>query len=402
MVEYPSKPIVSSIAPTDVLYYYDEPLIFFSETSGIPLLCLKIDEESNGNIFLAVVASHNVITQLRDGSMSLRAAFSQSWCWIIRASKDYSVQGSEGLAREAVPDQFLPEPGVGLYPHHGTIADQFFREKAPSNFLSVSFKGGELSTNTMSFGVFKGLIDGVYSAVRKIFGPVIENISGEPMSEVLIGRLLNVPIHPPAFASLTITINRPEIDTSTVKKRVSLDKEKIEQSFGGAADTFVSDVTEIEKLAREDKIHDRFAYGATVSLEIMAHISPSESTPFESIEIGGDFGTNNPRKILIGVKEGQKIVDAYNQINQRHDEIYGSIIDFNIKSSTFVIMQPDGYEVTCLVGGRELEAAIPAFTHGTKIKVVGKLTKRIRRDYMRVEKVELPDGTIISRNDNKN
>lgn len=119
---------LNTIRPSQVLYYYDEPLIFFSDSDRLPLLVIKVDEEDGLSEYLAVIASSSLVDDLKAGKVSLRAAFMQPWCWLISTNEMFEIKKLKGMPVQKVPKDFFPAPGVGLYAHHGFIRDAFSRE----------------------------------------------------------------------------------------------------------------------------------------------------------------------------------------------------------------------------------------------------------------------------------
>jgi hypothetical protein len=393
--------IFASIKPSKVLYYFDEPLIFFTENTPIPLLCLKIDNGHRERQFLAVAAPSQTIDRLIAGTLSLRSAFTQTWCWIIRTRADFSVLEAKGLSGTEVSDDYLPEAGVGLYAHHGKVVDEFSRNIETTGFLTISFKGGELGVGTMPFSVFKGLVDGVYVSLRKIFSPVVKSITDEKMAESVIGKLLNVPVHPPKFASLTIAVDAPHIDTAGLKQIVSFDNEKITSQFNDAAEGFMKAASEIEQLADQDKLRTAFSNSSSIALEVMAQLSPNSEASFDTVEISGNMIQNIKGKIVVDARKGQRIHDAFNQNRKSSTNLTGKIVELNLRSGTFVLKADGGAtnqprEVTCVVNSKALKAAMPVFGAGTKVDVTGNLERRTRRDRMRITSFKMPDGTVIN------
>jgi hypothetical protein len=117
------RPIATALKPREVLYYFDEPILFWADTAFCPILCNKTDETRDVNQYLAVQTNNTVLSQLKEGKVSVRASFAQPWCWIIETDKRFNVIKSWGLEQDSLPSDYLPDPGVGLYPYHGHVSD---------------------------------------------------------------------------------------------------------------------------------------------------------------------------------------------------------------------------------------------------------------------------------------
>ncbi len=158
-----------------------------------------------------------------------------------------------------------------------------------TGFLTVAFKGGQLGSWPYTFltYVFKGLIDGVYASFSKIICPVIATNSAQKLAENTIGKLLSVPIHQPIFASLSITIDRPSVDLSSIRRDLGIQAHRTEGGFDDAADSFLRSAQEIERLAGDDRLLASVAYHTSVALEVVAQIAPNQSAPFDTVSISG-------------------------------------------------------------------------------------------------------------------
>ena len=394
-----SSVIGESIHPEEVLYYYDEPLIFVTRNGAFPLLCLKVDENRLGNIFLCVSTSDTITQKLQQGKLSLKAAFSQPWCFIIGASSSYTVNSVNGVDISEIPEEFMPDPGIGLYPEHGIIVDQFYQTGDRSAFLKISFKGGVLGDGLMPLDLFKGLIDEVYTSVRKVFIPALARVTDSLTSDALMSRLLSIPIQQPVFASLSISLERPQVDLSSVKRNTRIDADLVQESFTTSAAHFASTAIKINDLSGSERsMNNSFVYNELNVLEILASISPGANTPFESLELSGTLFSADSQKIVINREKGSRIADAYRDLSTIPGQVDGRVVEVSARSASFIISTGDR-EVTCAATSKVLSAAIGAFTAGERVKVYGDLTRRVRRDYLTIDAIELPDGTLIRRRD---
>ena len=141
----------TSIRPTEILYFFQEPQLFVVQLDGRFVICLKVDEHDGENLYLICPTSKAIIEGMKVGKISLLAAFNQPWCWIVHTGADFSVLRSEQTSPDQVPSEYFPEPGVGLSPAHGIIKDSLFMERQQHPFMSVKFEGAALREGEIGF-----------------------------------------------------------------------------------------------------------------------------------------------------------------------------------------------------------------------------------------------------------
>ncbi len=380
------------IHPQDILYFFDEPMIFYSETDIGPLLFLCIDQLENERRYLAVSSAPLVLEKLRQGEISLRVAFTQPWCWLVTTDINFVVRSAIGQGFEKIPQSYLPEPDVGLEPHHNPGDTSSISSEG---FLKISFKGKKLGDGVMPFDVFKGLVDEVYSSVKAIFSPVLDKIAKGSLSDQMLSRLLYIPVRQPKFASLTISIDLPQIDLTGIRRKTDLDFTNVKIGFEDAWGAFLTEAGQIQDLARQEKVYESFAYNPSKTLEILSQISPSASSDFDTVEIIGEREGTAFRRVIIDAVEGQQIIDAFSRIRKNSETISGRIVALSLRSNSFVLKSDVGREITCKFRNRGIQEAMASFYEGMPIKVRGTLRERKRRDHLLIDAVILADGTEI-------
>ena len=385
---------IKNIEPAEVLYYFDEPLIFWTRSNFAPLLCTKADERGGVSRYLAVMTSPKSIDALKSGQMSLRAAFLQQWCWLIDATPEFGVVHWEGVETNQVPEFYFPDPGVGLYPHHGFISDAYSAHLKTDPFLSVYFKGGSLTENSINFSVFKGLIDEVYSSLRKVFLPAFENLTRAGLSESTIGKILYLPLLPPKLASLSLQIERPQINLSATNQKLDVDWENTHEAFNSLGSTFINSVGEITGRAETDRFMSNLAESLHSTLDVMAQIVPTDDTPFDTVEISSNINGVHQR-FEIDSEKGARIKHAYRNLTVHSRSFSGKMIELSLRSNSFIISASNGREITCALSKKNAKEAMDAFQDGMNISVSGSFHARSRRDYILVKTVTLPNGRVI-------
>lgn len=388
------SPFGGSIDPDDVLYFYDEPLIFTAKTPISHLLCSKVDERNGISHYLAVSTNDTVISRLKSGRMSLRSAFYQTWCWIIETDDDFAVCSWTGRTPEEIPEQYFPDPGYGLYHHHGIIIDAYSEHLRPAPFMSVHFKGGDLKEDAISFGVFRNLVDEAYGSIRKIFLSALNPLAQAGVSENTIARILQIPVRPPKFASLTLDIEMPTIDLKAVKRPPEVDIDTAKKDFSEASSFFIDAAKEITTAAKNNSLNKGVASEFSETINIMSQIVPTQDTSFDVVEISAQSG-NERRSVIVDAQTGYRIKEASRVNNLSTREIIGTIVELSVRSNSFIMKTPRGREITCSVTGKEIKEALPAMQDGMTVKVSGRIFKRKRRDFVAVKYIELPGGIVI-------
>src|SRR5438105_14032098 len=110
-IKMETKPFSERIEPLEVLYYFDEPLVFSSRTNHFPVLCYKTDDDVSLHQYLVVQSSRDVIENVRGGRISLREALLQPWCWIVETDIGFNIKHSWGLNINDIPESMLPDHG---------------------------------------------------------------------------------------------------------------------------------------------------------------------------------------------------------------------------------------------------------------------------------------------------
>ncbi len=384
-----SAPISAQIVPDDILYYYDEPLTFVANTPYFPILCYKFDETANGSVYLAVQTNSRIISGLKNGHISLRRALHNAWCWVIEANSDFAVISSNGFDMAGFPEELLPERHAGLYSHHGFVPDSIQPLASSRPFMSVYFKGGSLG-ESIPFGVFRTLVDEAYDTLRKVFSPIIRQYR---FSEASISNILQIPVRPPAFASLSLEIDRPEADFARVRTNglIPLQAHQAREQFEGAAGDFMDSVSEITGAARKDRLSKEFAFSHYNTLNALVQITPHKGASFDTVQINADF--NGTSSVFIDASTGATIKESFREIARERHDFVGEVIEVSARSNTFIIRRDDGREITCAM---IKNIGISTFADGMKVTVSGLFSKRTRRDHLYVAKVALPDGTVIA------
>jgi hypothetical protein len=381
------NPPLRRIAPHDVLYYFDEPLLFISDPKSRLILCYKIDQSSDVSQYILVPTSDHLVSSLRRGSVSLRAALSQSWCWIAEVDDTFNVLRSWDQSIDEVPEQFLPEPKYGLYYEHGLIEDNIESAYATNAFLSMHFKGGELNKKTIGFGTFKNIIEETYHSIWQIFTPALYSFFE---TERQLRRVVNIPIRQPVFASLLLEIERPHFEPEeTSVETPQSDIEQADIRIGQANAEFLDSAEAVTSAARAGVVPREVTRSNLIALEIVSRLAPTDRSHYDVLEISGYIESRERTFVTIGQETGDVIRQAYRDVLEDSKIFEGRVIEVNAQSRSFIIMTPEYRQVTCVMTNGELRASVTSITTGMEVRITGFFEERKRRDKVYVHTLEI-------------
>lgn len=385
--------LIREVQPSDVLYSIDdEAVLFVSASEQFSLLCFKLDADAGLSQYLVVPTNRGIVSGLRRGKTSLRAALAQPWAWIVEATDDaFAVKRSWKIGLDAVPDNLLPKEGSGLHYRHGFIPD---RVNSPSDaYLSVKFRGGDIKNGTIPFGVIKGAVEEVYSSLWRIFSPAVQS-AAKNVKEATLRRVVNIPTYEFAHASLLIAIEKPEIDLAGVKHKAEVDVDLAVKNIDQAHDAFLKSINVIATAVDRGRVRQGLASDHFDAIEAVAQLIPNQNSFFEAVEINGRSARKTDRSLVLNVQYGRLIRDIYQTALTSARTITGEIFLVNSQSNTFSIRT--GYkEVTCVATSDSQRQHIPLLRNGDQVSVKGRVQRRKRRDLLDIQEFTV-DGDTIS------
>lgn len=227
-----------------------------------------------------------------------------------------------------------------IHPTHRTHSSFVSKTTSLNNdqiYLKLSFSGGVMTDGVLPFQVFKGLVDETYGSVRRIYNPILDQLTGFQHSEQALGKLLSIPVYTPEFASLTITIQRPKIDKLALKKETTFDETLVYEAFDDSTRKFVRDVEEIERSARKNTVLTDYAHQSSSALQIISRLAPDSSKAFDTLSIEGLAEPGEPKRVTVNVAEGGRIIEAADAISRSKENKEGAVVELNRRSNTFVL-----------------------------------------------------------------
>lgn len=375
-----------NINPIEILYYYETPLLFTAKVGFINVLCYKLEELPNTDLFLLSPTNMDTIKALRAGKISVRGALSSENYWIVEAEKYRAIKTWSATAND-LPEDFLPEPRTGLFEHFGEVPD-VIDEVDP--FLSFKFSGPELSSGKISFKTFKALVDQVYVSMYSLFTPV--EFSGRRASD-----FFDFEIGQPKFASLLITIKKPVIDFQLVQKggseNLTINPAEIMEGISGNRDKFLDVTGKIARDASSGQEIKEIIGSNFMLIDAISDLVPGEGMGYNKVEFVARTDGGSQR-VVIDEHAGNRIRAAHSFWSAADREIQGKIVEVNSEAGTFVIKLLSERQVTCdfpteIYARYEANGLIKV---GNQVSLKGEYKKRKRRDFIKVK--ENPTFTV--------
>jgi hypothetical protein len=375
----PTGELSVQIIPTEVLYYYDGPVIFTANIGLTEFLFYKIDELQSSDLFLLAQTHDSVNKALMQGHLSLRGSITSDNCWILEIDRKFDAKRYWKVSSADLPLDLLPERGFGLETGNTQSADSVAQA---CSFFSVRFAGEHLQTGQLPFSRFKSLLDNVYDSIRKIFpSPVIE--------QETLGRVFDFEILPPLFGSLIIAVNKPEIEKKQIKKKIrdSFNQELVTHSLEQNRSTFFDNMGDILDEARKGEIRPGFAMEHFITLDQVNELVPTESNDLEQVEFRGGASIGKP--VFVDDKLGSRIRRAHRIAESSERQITGVVVEVNAESGTFIIKDFQHRLTTCISNDEAIERQ--GVSIHSKVQVKGDFQQRIQRDLLHVRSVRVLD-----------
>ncbi|MDZ4371194.1 MAG: hypothetical protein U1C74_07220 [Phenylobacterium sp.] len=366
------------LRPEQVLYRFDTPHLFVARMGLATVLCYKLDEFANSDLYLVAPAEDEIIEALKAGRLSVRGALAASLYWIVETQEFKSLRSWRALPHE-IPDDFLPQSSMGLFEHFGVVPDTLQQANA---FLSVKFSGPELHSDGLSMKTFKGLVDNFYDSVTKLFTP--SSLTGARSSS-----LFDYEMYQPKFSSLVLSIKQPVIDIDAIRRRSKSASntlhDDIQNEITADRDEFIRTAKEL--LARADRnvgleeyVSQHYEFSSAI-----ANLSPYDGGGYDRVEFNA-LTANGLEGVVITEQSGTRIRNARDSAASAPRQITGVVIEVNGERRTFVMKDRAERQVTCAFDWEMFERHHDAGSIfiGAKVTVYGDFWTRVRRDYVHV------------------
>ncbi|MSP01437.1 MAG: hypothetical protein EXR07_10380 [Acetobacteraceae bacterium] len=310
-----------------------------------------MDEFLSSDLFLICTTNDGVITALRAGQISLRGALDHQNYWLVETAPDRSAMKSWFVARDDLPEEYLPAPGCGLSPQGVRLPDAIRQIQA---FFAAKFSGDALRAGHLSFKRFKELTDRGYVATTSLLTPT--HLAGMRAADVF-----DFPIAQPQFSGPIISVMRPDIDLAMIRQRDSKHV-YVEEDLIAASrlkrEIFFKQSSDIVKEAEKGDIREDTASRNFSLIEIMVTLAPTEDSAIKTTEFNSNDGNGN-EYLIIEERVAARLRNAYQQVSTRSITLRGIVEEINGAGFTFVMKDiTSGRQVTCWIGKDKFERLI--------------------------------------------
>lgn len=393
-------PGLTKMEPDEVLYKFDEPLVFTVMAGFLSYLCIKIDEtEFEGqyaSLYALAPTNTQIVSGLTAGKISARSAFMQPYLYIAEAIGNNIVRTWITTPGD-LGDAYLPEPHVGLYREHGKVFDRHTLQNFSDPFLGMYFSGGTLG-RSIPLGQFRNIINKSYTTLSRLFhGAFSSYTANGQITDTIVSRILQIPVREPHFASLSLEIDKPVVDVSRVKKKVFIDDAVINKEIEDSGSQLIESVKSMIGSIEND-LSNSFDFESNFSLmALLQGIVPDEETPYDVLSFSGIFLSG---KLDIDRKSGHKVKEQYKEKIRRRQKASGRVVEINGPSETFLMSDSFGRITTCRMKpslwDKSKDDLKSVVNTPQKIEIVGEICARPQRDLASVRAIIFPDGREYS------
>jgi hypothetical protein len=360
------------VAPQDILYAFDGPIVFVAPIGLSNTLFVKFQEQDETSLFHASPIDVEHLAALKTGELSLRGALTSDQIYIVELTHDMRVVRFWQDEMSELGESLLPTRRVGIVPKAKLIWDSLVEARA---LLALTFQGLSLGRSHMPLGMLTALVNKTHEAARRILLP--------PDLLGLKSASIDFHVAPPKFSSLVLALQNPVFRTKVIQKRLKSEDapEQLASEIQTNGSEFVDNIAELSDSANKGEISLSIAQERFASLEQIKSIVPTERNKLTELAITAN--TDEKRTLVVVSHEtGDKIIRARKLIEARPVTDHGRIIQINDKRLTVVYQSVRGNEVTFTMEQEPFSAmeAEGRLKLGHRIRAVGYLERRARRD----------------------
>jgi len=193
-----SWPDIERLTPERILDEYDGPRLFTTRTKdGNLLLAYQCAEDSEGERFLLVPASEQLVSEIENNQIALRDALQErGWAWLIDRDRHGSLTSPVEVDPRLLPENALPKSGIRLSNDEAVM-------------LRVRMIGDGLTREHVPASVVRRAVDGATGAVRTLVHHVLSLTPSTGRPPETFRRYYDLPAVDFAFRSFEIAFGKP-------------------------------------------------------------------------------------------------------------------------------------------------------------------------------------------------
>lgn len=345
--------IFEGLRPSEVLYEFDGPRIFVTQTQIGELLWYLADEDGRVFRFIAAPTNSAILSRLKSGLLSVRESLDQPWLWFVDI--DFGgkpVAAWKGVLSEA-PADALPQKGVMLWPH---------LEPA----FALRAIGDGLDEGSVPMSVIRQVIDGASTALKKVANFVFEDARRQGRKANAIRRLYDLPAIGFAFNSFEVAFRFPGAEADLLSDSTI---DEISISFSEMGRNLESALTWAMDVSRDDSLP------AIDLLEALEKLVPPRSGIIKSIEVRGQIFSNPLVKFELTRESSthvRKVLSAARASQEKITTVSGLIREFDKDDLSFTLRETsDGKDHVCRFQPEYYDDLFDAFSTDVRITISG-------------------------------
>jgi hypothetical protein len=278
---------------------------------------------------------------------------------------------------------------------HGFDSHTIIKSNSP--YMSIYFKGGRLGKGAIPFSLFRNMIDQTYLTIKRVFFPVFDKYSSFGISETTINKILQIPVREPRFASLSLEIEKPTLDTKMLRKSLDIDLEDFSRNIDNVGSSFFTSISAMKVFAENGQYFSQDMLRFARELDAVADILPDDDASFDWLEISRYSANGQKQTVSIDSQIGGKLKYAHARFIKEKKVLTGRVVEVSERSNSFMIRIEGGREVTCKLFGPNLRIGNISFREKMLVTVSGTFQRRPKRDLLNVESLTLPNGVHLQK-----
>lgn len=326
--------LLGALSPLEVLYEFDGPCIFVSETPAGTLVLAYLSEDLEDECLLRYVlatTSSRTIDELKHGVISVREAMDRGSLWLVDMDYRYQPRSAFSVRSSELPEDALPSKHVMLWSSLEPV-------------LTLRLEGTEIVEGRIPAAAFYQAAD----VASKAFKPIFEwaararrnDTSGRPPE--WLRHLYSMPAQRVAYGSLEISFKRTalEADSQAMLQFPAedlLSLQEIQQTAWTALQEGLAWATSKGDAPNLDDDESK----SMAMLETMKRLAPTSDGPVTAVHLWGPMVGETNRVISLDKRSSKRIRHALTGLKKRHEVqlrvLTGRIRELDLDKLTLIL-----------------------------------------------------------------